>query len=74
MAKQIRDHVALADLEIKAQESISPSFAYCEEQLCRRRQPHPHQLKRENPALAAACLSVQESIKTLLAIARIERE
>lgn len=74
MAKQIHTHVALTDLEIKAHEFISLSFAYCEEQLCRRRQPHPNQIKRESPALAAACLSVQESIKTFLAIARIERE
>lgn len=74
MAKQIHTHVALADLEIKGQEFIGLSFVYCEEQLRQRRQPYPYPVQQEDAALAAACLSMQESIKAFLAIARIERE
>lgn len=71
MAKQTRNHVALADLEKRAQEFISLSFGYCEEELRLSTRPHPHPVLPRNTALAAATLSVQESIKTLLAVARI---
>lgn len=74
MAKQTRNHVALADLENRAQEFICLCFAYCEEELRPSRRPHSHPVPQKNIALAAAALSVQESIKTLLAVARIERE
>ena len=42
MAKQTRNHVVLADLENKAQEFISLSFAYCEEELRLDTRPHPY--------------------------------
>ena len=74
MAKQTRNHVALADLENKAQEFISLSFAYCEEGLRLGTRHHPCPVPPKNTALAAAILSARESIKTLLAVARIERE
>lgn len=74
MARQTRNHVALEGVEKKAQEFISLSFTYCEEELRRSHRPHPHPVQPKSTALAAATLSVQESIKTLLAVARIERE
>ena len=74
MAKQTRNYVALADLENRAQEFIRLSFAYCEKELRLEARPHPCPAQPRSAALAAATLSVQESIKTLLAVARIERE
>ena len=74
MAKQIRNHVALADLENKAQEFISLSFAYCEEELRLGSLAHPRVIASRDTALAAAALSVHESMKTFLAVVRIERK
>ena len=74
MAKQTCTHVALADIENKAQEFISLSFAYCEEELQLSTRSHTHPVSPRSSALAAATLSTYESIKTLLAVARIERE
>lgn len=74
MAKQTHKHVALAALENKAQEFISLSFAYCENKLRLSTRPHPSPISSRSTALAAATLSVHESIKTLLAVVQIERE
>lgn len=74
MARQTRKHVELDDFEKKAQEFISLSFSYCEAELQSCHWLQPRSVLSKNTALAAATLSVQESIKTLLAVARIERE
>lgn len=74
MAKQTHKHVALTDLENKAQEFISLSFAYCEEELRLDSLAHPRTVSSRCTAMAAATLSVHESIKTFLAVARINPE
>ena len=74
MAKKTRKYMELADLKNKAQEFISLSFAYCEEELRLSTRPHSSPISSRSTALAAATLSVHESIKTLLAVAQIERE
>lgn len=66
--------MVLSDLETNAQKFNSLCLAFCEEQLRLIRLNSSGALKPEDVALAAAALSVQESIKTFLAIVRIERE
>ena len=74
MAKQENNHVALAEFEIMAQEFIGLTLDCCEEELRRNRLHHSCPVKPGDTALAAAALCVQESIKTFLAVTRIERE
>lgn len=74
MKKQTVNHVALQDLETRAEELISLSFAYCEEELRQSRLSHPYVVKPRDTALAATAVSMQESIKALLAVARIDNE
>lgn len=71
MAKYIHNQVVLTELEEKAQEFIALSFAYCEEQLQLSKFVHPCMFMPQDTALANAMLSVQESMKTFLAVARI---
>lgn len=74
MAKQIEHHMALENVEAKADEFINLIFTCSEEELRQSRLAHPKTVRPRDTALAAAALSVQESIKAFLAIARIERE
>ena len=74
MAKHTHDPVKLADFEIKAQEFISLTFDLCEQELHLHRRHHTQQPMSRNKALSFATLSVQNSIKTFLAILQIETE
>lgn len=74
MAKQTHNHMVGKDFEEKAGEFISLTLDHCEEEL---RQSRLRSLPSDRPrsqALAAAALSVQQSIKAFLAVARIENE
>lgn len=71
MAKRTNSHMAFEDYEVKANEVISLTFKYCEEQLGR---IPSHYSLPDNPkrhALAFAAMSVQQSIKAFLAISQI---
>lgn len=74
MTKQIKNHVALADLENKAQEFISLTFASSEEELRKSRQRYPKSRTSRDTALAATALAVQGSIKAFLAVVKIGNE
>ncbi|MDY0275483.1 MAG: hypothetical protein RBR42_08615 [Desulfomicrobium sp.] len=74
MAKQTQKDMALAEVEAKAQEFFNLSLKYCEEETWRNMLPHPHSVQPRETALSIAVVSVHESIKTFLAIARIESE
>ncbi len=74
MAKEIHNHLALHDIEKKAQEFINTSLSYCEEELRLGSLAHPRVVTSRNTALVAVTLSVHESIKTFLAVAKIKRE
>ncbi|MDL2316824.1 hypothetical protein LJC59_07085, partial [Desulfovibrio sp. OttesenSCG-928-A18] len=63
-----------SDFETSVQKFNSLCLTFCEEQLRLSRLSSSGVLKPEDVALAASALCVQESIKTLLAIVRIERE
>ncbi len=65
---------SIQDFEKKAQELISLTFAYCEEELRKSRQLHPKLRAPRDTALAAAALSVQQRIKSFLAVLQIENE
>ncbi|MBK5142442.1 hypothetical protein I2494_01665 [Budviciaceae bacterium BWR-B9] len=71
MAKQTGNRMAFKDFEEQANDFISLTFDYCEEEL-RRIPSHdslPKNLKRQ--ALAFATISVQQSIEAFLAISQI---
>lgn len=74
MTKQIKNHVALAGFENKAQEFISLTFASSEEELRKSRQRYPKSRTSRDAALAAAALAVQGSIKAFLAVVQIGNE
>lgn len=65
------NRVALSDFETSAQKFNSLYLAFCEEQLHPDRLSNSDSFKPEDVVLTAAALSVQESIKIFLAIARI---
>jgi len=74
MAKQTYDHVALEDFEIKSQEFISLVFDLSEQELSKIRQQHPMPPTPKCKALQFSALSVQNSIKSFLAIVQIKFE
>lgn len=71
MVKRINKHMAFEEFEKQATEFIGLTFDYCEEELGRIRSHHSRPNPPKYQALASATLSVQESIKAFLAIARI---
>ena len=75
MAKQMLDHVDLLDFETKAEKFISLTFDLCEKELrlCTQRH-HTQPIVPRRIALQTATLSIQESVKTFLAIVRIKPE
>ena len=73
MAKQIDSPVALAEFETMAEEFIGLTLDRCEDELRLERLHHSHPHRPRRKALAAAALSVQESINTFLAVVKIER-
>jgi hypothetical protein len=74
MAKITCNHVALEDFEIKAQEFISLTFDLCEQELREHRRNQTETATPRRKALQFSTLSVQESIKTFLAVVQIERQ
>ena len=74
MSEPISIDVVFEELESKAAEFVGLSLVYCEEVLRQDRLRCPSKTKTRGVALAAASLSVQESIKVFLAVARIKSE
>ena len=74
MAKYIKNRVALAELETKAQEFINLSFDLCEQELRENRRNHTEVAVSRRNALQFASLSVQNSIKAFLTIVQIKPE
>ena len=74
MAKRTYDNVALEDFEIKAQEFIGLTFDLCEQELREHRQNRTEAAVPRRKAMQFATLSVQNSIKTFLAIVQIKPE
>ena len=74
MAKQVDRPVALAEFEIMAEEFIGLTLDRCEEELRLERFHHSRPPRPRRKALAAAALSVQESINAFLAVVKIERQ
>lgn len=71
MAKQTDIRMAFKDFEEQAKESIGLTVDYCEEELRQIRVHHSLPNPPRYQALTSAALSVQQSIKTFLAISRI---
>lgn len=69
-----RNRVAFSDVETSAQQFNNLCLTFCEEQLLLGRLCNSGSPKPEDVALASAALCVQESIKTFLAIVRIEHK
>jgi hypothetical protein len=74
MAKRTYNHVALEDFETTAQEFISLTLDLCEQELREHRRHYTEAPAPKSNLLPFAALSVRDSIKTFLAIVKIESE
>lgn len=74
MAKRKNNQMAFEDFEKKANEFISLTFEYCEDQLRLVRRHHSLPRHPKSQVLLYVAMSVQQSIKAFLAILQIPNE